>query len=396
MNTKYVSWKTITPIIGDVVVSPWNLLIGGLLIQQINFKFSLLSIFIGYSCLGLLFYFYGCLGLKYRLKTSELIEPIFGKKGTKYLFSSILALGQIGWFAIITYIGGESLGHLLNIGTVMGVVIYAVLMYWMAVLELHNMGIVKLVITISSIALIAYLMISNFSMLNFSSLWNDSSNTKSLLWGVSIIVSSLISFGTVTPDFFSQIIKKKDALITIVLGLVIPGIVITSVGAMLFHGMKKLSFELLIGTASFSILGYIFNIMTNTDASIAIYTPGNRLKYMFKLNFKVAVAIVAIIGTALGLLNITDKLELWLKVLGGIYPSIIAVTIVYYYLFQQIKMTSMASIFCNFTVLLLGVFIFIFDSTFLIWAVFIGAFLLSIINMQYLKSSKRIIKHGTI
>ena len=385
-KNQYVSWKSITPIIGDVVVSPWNILIGGLLIQYISFKASLISIILGYSILGLIFYFYGSLGFKYRNKTSELIEPIFGEKGTKYLFSSILAFGQIGWFAIITFIGGESLGQLLNIGTFAGVIIYAFIMFLMAIMKLHDMGIVKLAITVSSLGLIVYLVSTHFASINFTELWSSSNNSKSLIWGISIVLSSLISFSAVTPDFFSQVKNKKDITKTTILGLVIPGVIITSLGSVFFFNIDKLSFELLIGAVSLSFIGYIFNILTNTDASIAVLTPGNRINYMFKIDFKVAVAIATITGTILALLGITENLETWLLALAGIYPSIIIITLAYYYLLKEKKLNKSIQNLNVLIVILLGLLTFFIDSTYLIWSVIIGSLLYSIVMIHINKN----------
>jgi len=378
--SKKVTWKTIFPIIGDVIISPWNILIGGLLISKLNFRMASLSILFGYIILGLIFYFYGRLGFKYSKKTSELIEPIFGKKGTKYIFSIILALGQIGWFALITEIGGSSIAGILGLSNFVGIIIFAAGMYFMAIMSLYKLGIVKAFITISSLCLILYLIVQNFNSIDFIEIWNDTNKSGNMLWGVSVIVSSLISFSTVTPDFFSQLKSNRDTVLTIIWGLFIPGIIITILGSIFFFRKTSLSFDVLIGASFLSMFGHIFNIITNTDASIAIYTPGNRLEYIFNIPFKYSVLIATCIGTILSLIGITERLESWLMFLSSIFPIIISITCVYY--FTSKKNVNHSSLIVSLLSIILLSLSFIFPIYIILW---IGLLFIGIIYYLYIK-----------
>lgn len=327
---KETKWHSIVAIFSDVVVSPWNLLIGGLLISKLSLYESILSILIGYVLLFLVFFLYGGLGHIYKKKTSELIEPIFGKRITKYGFSSLLAVGQIGWFAIISQIGGTALANLLGIGEIVGILIYAAMMYIISSLSLYKMGIVKLLITLSSASLIVFLIANNYQDIDLSTIANSDHSTNSFIWGVGIVFSSLISFGAVSPDFTSQLRGRKDVWLASLIGIFLPGIIVTTLGAILFFD-RELVFESLIGFGSVSLFGYLFNVITNTDASVAIYTPANRLQYMFGFRFGVALLLAVTIGTLLALLDITSHLEIWLGFLGIFYPLLVLTVGIYYF-----------------------------------------------------------------
>lgn len=330
MKNNLVGWKSIAPIIADVVISPWNLLVGGLLISKLSLPYALISIIIGYLILGVLFYYYGGIGFKLRQNTSQIIEPVFGKKGTRIFFSMILALGQIGWFAIINQIGGESLAFLGGFPLWLGIIIYAGMMILMASLSLHNLGIVKSMITFSSIALLLYLVAANYQNIYLPKLLDFSNNQENILWGISVVVASLMSFTSVSPDFTSKIKSKKDLLITILTGLFIPGMVVATLGAILFLGKNTLSLETIIGFSTIAFFGHWFNVVTNTDAAIAIYTPGLRLRYVFGWPFTLSVIVAALFGTIFSLFNIRSQLEIWLSVIAGVYPSLVGVTIAHY------------------------------------------------------------------
>ncbi|MEZ4754065.1 MAG: hypothetical protein R3A13_07110 [Bdellovibrionota bacterium] len=326
----FVSWKPVSAIFNNVVISPWNLLIGGLLISKLSFSTAIISAVLGYSLLSLIVYFYGSLGFRTRSTTSVLIEPVFGTLGTRMFFSAILALGQIGWFGVIVQIGGESLALLLGISTLSGILIYSVLMLAMASLKLHHFGFLKWLINISAIGLITYLFYNAFDSLSLANLLANKSSTENILWGTSIIISSLISFVSVTPDFLSQLEQEKDLKKSIIFGLAIPGIIIVVAGIILFSNSNQLSIAALMGATSLAVFAHIFNVITNTDAAIAIFTPAHRFSHMFNTSFKKGLLIAGAVALPLASLGIASHLEVWLAALAGFYPAIIGVTVAYY------------------------------------------------------------------
>ncbi|MCB0318214.1 MAG: hypothetical protein KDD56_05615 [Bdellovibrionales bacterium] len=328
-KAEYVSWKPISAIFNNVVISPWNLLIGGLLISKLSFQLALTSTIIGYALLSAIIYLYGSLGFKERNTTSVLIEPVFGTIGTKTFFSAILAFGQIGWFAVIVQIGGESLAVILNTKPFFGLIIYSILMILMAGLKLHHFGFIKWFINLSAIGLIGYLFYKTSGKITVPSLLSNQSS-ENLLWGTSIIISSLISFSSVTPDFLSQLRDKSDVKKSIFYGIFIPGILIVTAGAILFSQTDKLSIAALLGVSSLALFAHIFNVITNTDAAIAIFTPAHRFAHMFNTSFKKGLLIAGAIALPIALAGMASHLEIWLATLAGFYPSIIGVTIAYY------------------------------------------------------------------
>ena len=380
MKNNLVSWKVITPIIADVVISPWNLLVGGLLISKLNFPNAFLSIILGYLILSGIFYYYGRLGFSFRKNTSQLIEPVFGEKGTKIFFSLLLAFGQIGWFAIVNQIGGESLASLLRFPVWIGIIVYATTMFLMASLNLHRLSIVKSVITVSSLALVGYLLILHSGDISSQQLFIGESK-ESIIWGISIIVASLMSFCSVSPDFVSKLRTQKDIAFTALIGLFVPGVFIATLGAILFSGKSNLSLEAIIGVSVFAAFGHVFNLLTNTDASIALYTPGNRLNYAFNWPFNFSVGIAAIVGVILSLLNIRSSLEIWLSVVAGIYPSLIGVTVAYYSLkfFRNRKPAKFNTDWRAISIILFSsMLVFFINISLLNWVVAITSFILYI------------------
>ncbi|MCB9438405.1 MAG: hypothetical protein H6673_15625 [Anaerolineales bacterium] len=380
-----VSWKSLSPIFADVIISPWNLLIGGLIAQNLSFGNAVVATIVGNFILSLLILVYGGLGWRARVDTSKLIEPVFGYKGAIVFLGSILALGQIGWFGVIVTIGGESLSSLMGVSRIVGISIYACLMVFMASMKLHQMALVKLFIVVSSISLIGYLL---FGTLIDNSVYSIIqlhvvSQEKSLFWGVGVAVASLISFTSVTPDFMSQARSQSDVLITTIIGVFLPLSFMSILGILLFSNQSELSIDLILSASAFPIfMGHLFNVITNTDAAIAAYTPGLRLTRIFGITHIEGIVISSLIGLLLATIGIVDKLEIWLGFLAAIYPTIIGLTLATYFVQQRFCSTNSAQDF-DYTMISIvavgGLGYFLFDLHLLILTSILFSFVLGIL-----------------
>lgn len=222
-NDSLVGWTSISSIFADVLVSPWNLLIGGLLIQNMSFVNAVASIVIGYAILTLIFIVYGGLGFSQRQQSGVILGKLFGPKIGTYVIPSILALGQVGWASINIKIGGESLAEIVHIPSVTGLLIYAAIVMSIASLGLASVGIIKWAITISSIGLVSLIFFSAVDNSTFETLTHSPHSNHSIFWGVSAVVASFMSFASISPDFFSQVRNKSDVVLSSAIGIFIPG-----------------------------------------------------------------------------------------------------------------------------------------------------------------------------
>ena len=322
-----VSWTSITPIFASIVISPWNLLIGGLLIQHLSTFVVVLSLVIGYAILSIIFILYGGLGFSKRKQSAEILSTIFPAKFVVFLIPAILALGQIGWAAINFDLGGKSLAILFSLPSLLGIGIYALLLVAIAMLRINQIGVVKWVVVVSSVFLMTYILIGKLLTLHSYAFFTyQPIISQSLFWGVSVVVASLISFATISPDFFKEVKTKEDVLYSTFLGLCVPGILVALLGAFLFYDHPSLELPLVLGSLSFSLFPQIFNVITNTDGAIAVYTPGLKLEYMFGWNKKIGMITAGSISLLLAALGLASHLELWLKIISIIFPVLIGIT----------------------------------------------------------------------
>jgi len=338
---KKVDWKSLSPIFADVMISPWNLLIGGLLIKFLPTTQAITSVFIGYLILSAIFIFYGGIGLKEGKQSAAIINDIFGLKISRYLIPAILAIGQIGWASINIELGGKSLAYIFSSPVVFGVLAYAIFLIIMGILDLYKMGIVKLFITISSVSLLGYTFIAKITHVSLASFMiHVPLEKQSILWGISIVVASLVSFSTVTPDFFQSVKTKKDIYISTLLGLFVPGVTTALLGCFLFFDKGNFDLIALISALTFPIFPHILNASTNTDGSIAIYTPGLKLQNMFGINLKTGIIIAGVISFILAIFQVSTYLEVWLKILSLLFPTLIGLVLAKFIFLKQQEVST--------------------------------------------------------
>lgn len=321
-----VSWRPVASIFATVAISPWNLLVGGLLIQHLSFVYTLLAILGGYSILGVIFVTYGGLGFKYRKQSAEILERVFPFPFIKYAIPLVLAIGQIGWAGINFELGGKSLGILLSVPSVIGIFLYATLLILWAQLNIKRLGFTKYFVVAASIALMAWVGMQKLHTTSFALfLTHQPASSDSLFWGLSVVVASFISFATVSPDFFKDVEKKKDIGLSTLFGIILPGSLTALLGAFLFFDRNNFDLIALISASSFFLFPHLFNTITNTDGTVATLIAGLKFEHLFRLSYKKAVFLAGGISFVLALMGISSHLELWLKILSILFPVFIGI-----------------------------------------------------------------------
>ncbi len=320
-----VAWRQLSPIFADVVLSPWNLLVGGLLIRFLSPLDALISIVLGYAILGVIFVLYGGLGFKKRMQSAEILTEVFRGRFSSIFIPLLLALGQLGWAAINISLGGSSLAEIFHFPPSLGMILYAVVIISIASLGLYRMAIVKMAVIVSAMSLAAYVGILKVQQGGISHFMAyQPAHGKSLFWGCSVVVASLISFATVSPDFFKSLRHKHDIVRATAAGIFLPGILMCLLGCFFFFD-APLDLVGLIGGLSFALLPNTFNAIANTDGSMALYTPALKFQLLFKWKLMAGLLLGGAFSLTIALLGITSYLEAWLKILSVISPIFIGV-----------------------------------------------------------------------
>jgi cytosine permease len=321
-----VGWKSLASIFATVVISPWNLLVGGLLIQHLSFTGTLLAIVLGYAILGVIFVCYGGLGFEFQQQSSAILAKVFPSKAIAYAVPAVLALGQIGWAGVNFELGGKSLAVLLPVHWFVGIILYAALLMGWAMLNLRTLGITKWFVVGASVGLMAWVGLQKLHASSFGAfLAHQPTTANTLFWGLSVVVASLISFATVSPDFFKDVRQRSDIVLSTVAGIIIPGGLTALLGAFLFFDRSNFDLIALISAGSFFYFPHVFNIITNTDGTVATLIASLKLQSLFGVRKSIGAVAAGSVSLGLALVGISSHLELWLKFLSILFPIFIGI-----------------------------------------------------------------------
>ncbi len=333
MVEKY-SWITIVPIFAGLVFSAWYFMIGGLLVSGLNFTNAVMALILGNVILLGIFYKYGGLGQKLNASSSQIASNLFGTHGSKYFFSVLLSVGQIGWFAIIADIGGRALSNVSFLSSNMGVVVYAIIAIFIAIAGIRIMSYVKGVLTVATMGL-ALMGLNN--ALSAPVVYPEE---ESLFFsGVGIVIASVISFCTVTPDYMRYLRSRRHVFLSSFFGFFIPALFAGFLGIIFTITIRTWDLTLIVSTFASPVMANWFLILASASAATSIFAPGVIMSTVVgkktEHNRRRWTLVTGIIGIILILLGITQHFPAWITVLGALYAPIIAIGLVHYSLAKR-------------------------------------------------------------
>ena len=336
MPEKY-SWITIVPIFAGLMFSAWYFMIGGLLVSGLNFTNAVLALILGNIILLGIFYKYGGLGQKLNASSSQIASDLFGTHGSKYFFSVLLSIGQIGWFAIIADIGGRALSNVSFLSLNMGVVVYAIIAIFIAIAGVRVMSYVKGLLTVATMGL-ALMGLNNALSTPIVAYPKEESLFFS---GVGIVIASVISFCTVTPDYMRYVRNQKDVFLSSFFGFFIPALFAGILGIMFTITIRTWDLTLIVSTFTSPKIANWFLILASASAATSIFTPGIIMSTVIgkktEHNRRRWTLVTGIVGIILILIGISQHFQTWITILGALYAPIIAIGLIHYSLAKKTK-----------------------------------------------------------
>ena len=108
------SWLDVALIQAGIMICVPSLLLGGMLAQAMSLRNAIISGTIGYLIVILLFSLMGMIGSDIGRPTCVTAIGGFGRKGTRYIISTLIFISMIGWFAVQTSVCGDAFSNLMK------------------------------------------------------------------------------------------------------------------------------------------------------------------------------------------------------------------------------------------------------------------------------------------
>lgn len=291
---------------------------------------TLAAIAIGVGVLATLAAVQGMLGTARRARFAAVAGHSLGQRGARLVAAPVLALMMIGWFGFNTALAGAGLGELIGLPHRVGVLIFAATMIGVAWHGLDALSHAALVAGAATVALGAgglYLALRD----HHGPLLDQGvgGGTGALIAAAGIVVGYGAAFSLRTPDFTHDLAGRRDVIACATLGLALPLTIFLVVGAILEVATGTWNLvEVLerVGSPSigygFVALGFTGSVLSNLHSgAVAIeeVAPGT--------THRAGLMVTAVAGTALALVDYSDRMVPFLTVMALAAPCLIAIMV---------------------------------------------------------------------
>ena len=108
------SWLDVALIQAGIMICVPSLLVGGILAESMSLANAIISGTIGYIIVIILFSLMGIMGSDLGVPTCITALGGFGRKGARYVISTLIFISMIGWFAVQTSVCGNAFSNLIQ------------------------------------------------------------------------------------------------------------------------------------------------------------------------------------------------------------------------------------------------------------------------------------------
>ncbi|MDE6902087.1 MAG: cytosine permease [Lachnospiraceae bacterium] len=344
-NEERKSWLSVAAIEAGVLICVPSLMLGGMLAGAMPMNQALLAGTVGYVIAVLLTAVIGMEGYDLGIPLCVLSLSSFGKKGGKYVATTLLVLSLMGWFAVQAYVCGSAFSNMLSgflrievpVGVsvlVWGIIMLLTAVYGIDALKWLNYAAVPALVLVTMLG--CFLAVQKFSL---SGLDTPVAQTMTFLGGVGLTFSFNATGMVIAPDYTRYNKSRKDAAKSMILGILPAGLLMFYMGAVMSKLTGLYDISLIMGEVGIPILGIVVLILaTWTSNTTNAYSAGISMVMLFNLKDDkraVTTLVAGVAGTILALLGLSSYFEEVLNVLGYAFAPMAGILIADYWILMK-------------------------------------------------------------
>ncbi len=321
-------WRRVGPWLG-IGASPVALMVGGGVADGNERWWLIAAVVAGALTLALIALAQGTLGTRTRARFPTLAARTLGVGGSRFIASPVIVVLMLGWYGFNTGIAGDGLAHLIGTPRWVGVLLFAAVMLIVAWRGLNALSLAALVAGIATIVLAGDGLRRALDGHDGPLLGDGTpAGDLSFLAAITIMVGYGAAFALRTPDFTHDLRRPRDVVWCAGIGLFLPLVLFALAGAVL--RLSTGSWDLVevlgrIGSPSvayaFVTLGFTGSVLTNLHSgAIAIEDLAGRA-----LSHRRALVVLAVVGTALALVDLASRMVPFLTVMAVAAPCLVVV-----------------------------------------------------------------------
>lgn len=320
-------------------------MLGAVLGNGMSIADALLAILAGSVIFGAITFGLGYAGMKEGLSGSLLARWCgFGRVGS-ILIGLVVAISLLGWFGVQNAIFARSLNFALGGGpgfalsaTLSGLLLTLLVTFGFKALRFTARIAVPLFVGL--VALIAWQTLSGHQvppLLNVA----DSTPALTISAAVTLVVGGAIVASLMTPDLTRYSRSTKHVAGTVLLTIIAGEFVINGLAIMIAHRLQTADVVTIMSQAAggIGLLLVVFSTLRINDLNLYSSALGviNAVEGLCgkKLRYRSTTLLIGLLGTLLSVLGILDRFVDFLTLLGVVFPPILGIMLLDYFLLRS-------------------------------------------------------------
>lgn len=345
------SWVSVALIWSGSVICVPALMVGGFITSGLPFKSAIFSMIAGYVIVVSYMSLLGMQASDLGLPSVVTFSGAFGKKGSRYVISSVIFFCFTCWFGLQASVCGAAFSGLMmaygiNIPIWISTALWGTIMFITAV---YGFNFIDYLNRVSVPALILILIYSAIKILtNPESMalianYTPSAST-SLIAGIGLAVGGFASGAVLAGDITRYSKNRKETILGVVVGVLPAGIGTLIIGSMLAInsaslGMDNTSIVNMLTSIGNPMIGLIVLILATWTTNVAnAYSAGFALLDITSLGDRYrsrTTLIAGVAGTLLAIFGILNYLNNFLNIVAIFLPPIAGVAIMDYWVIRK-------------------------------------------------------------
>lgn len=342
------SWISVAFMQAGIMICVPSLLLGGMLAGAMPLHLAIISGIVGYLIVIVLFSLMGIIGSDLGVPTCMTTLGGFGKKGSRFIISTLIFISMIGWFAVQNDVCGNAFSNLMteffgiNVpvwlsSTVWGIIMLVTAVYGINALDKLNKVAVPALFVITIAGTIIAVNKYGTSALNV----DPAEITMSFVDGVVLTVSFMAAGCLAASDITRYQATRKDTILSSSIGVAPAGILMIVLGAIMTKVAQQYDITIVFCEIGIPVLGMLVLIAaTWTTNTTNAYSGGINAVMMFNLKDDkraAATMISGVLGTICALLGFASHFESFLYVLGDLMLPTMGVILADYWIVNKAK-----------------------------------------------------------
>lgn len=320
-------WLNVALIQAGIMICVPSLLLGGILADAMSLSNAIMSGVVGYLIVTVLFCLMGVMGSDMGVPTCITVVGGFGRKGARYIVSTLIFISMIGWFAVQTSVCGDAFSNLIDrffhidVSPTISMVIWGIIMLVTAVYGINALDkLNKIAVPALFVVTIAgcFMALRKYGTENL--FIENKEPTMTFVGGIILTVSFMAAGCLAASDITRFQKTRKDTILSSALGVAPAGILMIIMGAVMTRVAQQYDVTLVFCEIGIPILGMLVLIAaTWTTNTTNAYSGGINAVLMFNLSDNkraMATMVSGLIGTACAVMGLANHFESFLYILG--------------------------------------------------------------------------------